>query len=207
MSVRASSRGSNPSPLRRSRIGERDAVDPLHGHALRGWCGSSRSPARGHPGHPLEFSTNSEAAAASSRKSISIRTERASVSTTSTSRRRRNSGARRSANARGEEHVGEVAREPPLDARAAAPSPRPARGPRRSSTSRPVDLGDRGRRDRLAEAFEQRFDLRPERGLDDRDRRARGSSARPGPAAARARWRPCRPTMSGRVDRNCPSLT
>ena len=34
-----------------------------------------------------------------------------------------------------------------------------------------MDLGDRSRRDRLAETFEQRFDLHPERGLDDGDRR------------------------------------
>ncbi len=48
-------------------------------------------------GSRIRFSANSDAAAASRRKSISMRTLRASVSTTSTRRRRRRLGSKRSA--------------------------------------------------------------------------------------------------------------
>ena len=69
-------------------------------------------------GSSARFSANSEAAAASRRKSISMRTERASVSTTSTRRSRRSLrreplGASRAAKNMSDE----VAREAPLDAR------------------------------------------------------------------------------------------
>ena len=64
---------------------------------LRASCGPNRSPGRGTPGSRFRFSANSDAAAASRRKSISMRTLRASVSTTSTRRSRRRLGSKRSA--------------------------------------------------------------------------------------------------------------
>ena len=69
----------------------------------------------------------------------------------------------------GEKHVGQVARKPPFDA-----------GAQHFHRHRPhalagfhvgaVDLGDRSRRDRLAEVLEQGIDLPAERGLDNADR-------------------------------------
>ena len=68
-----------------------DAVDPLHRHhfARRAVPVDRRRAKVGIVA--ARFSTNSDAAAASSRKSISIRTERASVSTTWARRKRRSS--------------------------------------------------------------------------------------------------------------------
>ncbi len=121
-------------------------------------------------GSSFEFSANSDAAAASSRKSISIRTERARVSTTWTGRRRRISGAARSASraaknmsARSRANRRSIPARSTFTATGFAPSVRP--------DGRAMNLRDRGGGDRFAEAFEQRVDLRAERRLDDADRR------------------------------------
>ena len=114
MSARASARGSNPSAARRARIGERHPVDPFHRHHFaRGAVPVDRRRAeiRIVTGILGEF----RRAAASRRKSISMRTERASVSTTSTGRSRRASGESLG-QSRGEEHVRQIARETALDA-------------------------------------------------------------------------------------------
>ena len=95
--------GSSGSPCGRARAGrargvERGAVveaacrRSTPASARRARCGPSRPRARGSPVVLAVFSAISESAAASRRKSISIATERASVSTTSTSRSRRASG-------------------------------------------------------------------------------------------------------------------
>ena len=72
--------------------------------------------------------------------------------------------------ARGEQHVGEVARKSPFGA-GAQHFHRDCPHAFVSFHFSAMDLGDRSRGDRLAETLEQRFDLHPERGLDDGDRR------------------------------------
>ena len=89
--------GSNPSAIRRS--GSARGTPSIHSIVITSRVVRLQSTTGARTsGSSFEFSTNSDAAAASSRKSISMRTERASVSTTWASRRRRNSGARLSAN-------------------------------------------------------------------------------------------------------------
>ena len=69
----------------------------------------------------------------------------------------------------GEKHVGQIARKPPFDARAQhfhRHRPHALAGFHVGA----VDLGDRSRRDRLAEVLEQGIDLPAERGLDNADR-------------------------------------
>ena len=82
----------------------------IRSSAHRARCASSRPPARGNRASSLVFSAISESAAASRRKSISIATERASVSTTSISRSRRASADSALGDARDEAQRCEIAR-------------------------------------------------------------------------------------------------
>ena len=108
------------------------------------------------------------AAAASSRKSISMRTERASVSTTSTGAAVA-VAARTARRARGEEHVGEVAlkrRSTPGRSSLTATS----RSPSASRTRARCTCAIEAARDRLAELDEERRRSALERRLDALDR-------------------------------------
>ena len=120
-------------------------------------------------GSSFEFSANSEAAAASSRKSISIRTDRARVlddlDDSETTHLRGNPLRQ----PRSEKHVRKIAGEPTLhpgaqhfDRHGSCALVRPHRGS--------VDLRDRGGGDRFAERFKQRFDAGSKGALDDADR-------------------------------------
>ena len=98
--------GRSPAASSAARSVSGDAVDPFQRQDVARRCGPSRPCGTRKSGSSLVFSAISDSAAASSRRSISIATERASVSTTSTSRRRRASArialgaaARRSSNA------------------------------------------------------------------------------------------------------------
>ena len=158
----------SPSGVRRS--GSASGMPSIHSIVMTSRVVRSQSIAGARiSGSSFEFSANSEAAAASRRKSISIRTERASVSTTWTRRRRRISGAHRSASraaknmsARSRAKRRSTPARSTFTATGFAPSVRPDGGA--------VNLGDRGGGDRLAETLEQRVDLRAERRLDDADR-------------------------------------
>ena len=88
----------------------------IRASALLSRCGPNRPRARGNRCRSAIFSANSEAAAASSRKSISIFTVRASVSTTSTGFSRLVSGNQRSPMRAAKYMSREIAAEPPLDA-------------------------------------------------------------------------------------------
>ena len=101
-------------------IGDRDAVDPLQRqHALGRAAPVDLGHAKGAVGRswsPAMLSAISEMAAASSRRSISISTECASVSTTATGLSRRDGGMKALDLACGEEVAVEVAPEAALDA-------------------------------------------------------------------------------------------
>ncbi len=156
----------------------------------------------------LVFSASSETAAASSRRSISIATERASVSTTSAGRRRLASGHEALEQPRGGAHGLEVAGEALAHAGPhdldGDESPRPPA----VADARLVHLGDRGGGDRLAEA--RRTDV-VDAGARAPPRPSATASARGNGgmrSCSRSRSRAAAtPTMSGRVARNWPNLT
>ena len=149
---------SKPAAASASGSRKRHAVDPFRGQYLASSCGPNPPRAPGIRSSPCEFSANSDAAAASSRKSISIFTVRASVSTTSTgfSRRARGTSARRAAprNTCPRDRGGNAARRP-----AAAPSPR--HRARRSRRGRGRDAPARWRRRRPARRIRQDLVDRP----------------------------------------------
>ena len=170
------------------RIGQRQAVDPFHRqHFARRAVPVDLGDAKlGIVGDVLgKFG----AAAASSRKSISMRTERASVSTTSTGFSRRMLGDQVFGQSRREEHVREIARKAPLDAR-------PQDLDRDFALAVAVahagamHLGDRGGGHRFAEFDEQARRASPRRPLRSSRRRLRADRASSGPAAAPAPPRP-----------------
>ena len=161
----------------------------IRGSALRRRCGPNRSWGRENRSSRATLSANSEAAAASSRKSVSIRRLRARVSTTPVGLRRRVSGnvfsikvaavimsARSRCSSRstpGRAHLdGHFA----LAQRVAHPAL--------------VNLRDRGGGDRLTDLDEQRFDLLAEEPLRSAGSRRRGGTGPSGPAAAPVRARP-----------------
>ena len=141
-------------------------------------------------------------AAASSRKSISIRTD--APASRRLDRRKPRSRGPALGEAGGEEHVREVAREAPLDAGRSTLTAT-GRDPRRPG-DRAVDLGDRGGGDGLAESPTTASPA------------CRRTPPRRPTASCRRHWRHAVlkasssratlvPTMSGRVARNWPSFT
>ena len=135
------------------------------------------------------FSASSDRAAASSRRSISIATERARVSTTSCGAQPPRLRREALEQARGRPHRLEVAGEALAHA---GPHHLDGDARRRRVQAGLVDLRDRGRRDRLAEAREQLVEGPPERRLDDQRPRPRAGRAACGPAGARGRAPPRR---------------
>ena len=168
---------------------------PIHGRGTRN-SGSSRV-----------FSASSDSAAASRRRSISIATERASVSTTSSGRRRARLRGERSSSRGREAHRLEVAGEALADAGPQHLDRDDALAVARSSAAR--DAPARSRRRRPARRTRRtrcraggRARPRP-----CEPRRPGAETAACGPAASRDRARRATPTMSGRVARNWPNLT
>ena len=199
---------SMPSRVERGAIGQRRCRRSIPSSALpRGAVPVDRR-ARGSRDRPWCFRRISDSAAASSRKSISIaHRARQRLDDLDEAQPARLGGrsARRCRAAK--RHVREVAREAPFDAGAQHLHRDVALAVRRSHAG-PMDLRDRGGRDRRRRT---RRKARP-RACRARPRScataSRAAGTAPcGPAAARDRARPRTPTMSGRVARNWPSLT
>ncbi len=203
ISRRASAGRSWPAALRPATSDRR--MPSTHSSVSTSRAVSSHStPGTRKPSSAAVSSAISESAAASSRRSISIATERASVSTTATGLRRRAAGSSFSTSAGAGEERFEVAAETVAHAGAQhLDRDGPAASP---ASDRLVDLRDRGGGDRRGERGEQRFN-----GLAERRGRRWRATPRPGTGRSRRAVSPSvsaasAPTRSGRVARNCPSL-
>ena len=170
-------------------------------------CGPSRPPARGSPDRPWCSPPSRTARRLRAADPSRSRPSGASVSTISIRRSRRASGEQRFGVARGEGEARRDRRGSAARRRAAAPSPRPACGPSGVVDFGAMHLRDRGGGDRRAERREDLAQRLAERAPRPPLPPRPAGTAPCGPAALSRSRASATPTTSGRVARNCPSLT